>query len=76
MTEEKIAPQFSGWLMLSASLLLLALSVAVFIYGVTGGGAVPIVLSILLLLIVIVFLTGLFAVEPNQCIVLPALRRL
>ena len=70
MTEEKITPQFSGWLMLSVSLLLLALSVAVFIYGVTGGGAVPIVLSILLLLIVIVFLTGLFAVESNQCVVL------
>ena len=70
MTEEKITPQFSGWLMLSVSLLLLALSVAVFIYGVMGGGAVPIVSSILLLVIVIVFLTGLFAVEPNQCVVL------
>ena len=49
MTEEKITPQSNGWLMLSVSLLLLALSVAVFIHGVTGGGAVPIVSSILLL---------------------------
>lgn len=70
MTEERIAPQSSGWLMLIISLLLLVLSVAVFIHGVAGGGAVFVISSIVLLLTVIVLLTGLFAVEPNQCVVL------
>ena len=70
MTEEKITPQSSGWLMLFVSLLLLGSTVVLFIYGVTGGGAVPIISSIVLLVIVIVLLTGLFAVEPNQCVVL------
>ena len=70
MTEEKITPQSSGWLMLFLALLLLVLTVVLFIYGVTGGRAVPVISSIVLLLIVIVLLTGLFAVEPNQCVVL------
>lgn len=70
MTEERIAPQSSGWLMLVVSLLLLALSVAAFIHGVTGGGAAFVISSIVLLLIVIVLMTGLFAVEPNQCVVM------
>lgn len=70
MTEEKITPQSSGWLMLVVSLLLLALSVAVFIHGVAGGDAAFVVSSIVLLPIVFFLLTGLFAVEPNQCVVM------
>ncbi len=70
MTEDRNTPQMSGWLMLFVTLVLLAVSVVVFIHGVTGGGPVPVVASILLLVIDIILMTGLFAVEPNQCVVL------
>ena len=70
MTEDRNTPQMNGWLMLFVTLALLAVSVVVFIHGVTGGGPVPIVSSILLLVVDIILMTGLFAVEPNQCVVL------
>ena len=66
MISERKAPSASGYLMLLVSLMLWVLSVLILIEGVAWRSGGLVVLAVLVMTTGILFLVGLFVVNPNE----------
>lgn len=76
MVQEKVKHQYNGWLALLLLIVLLAVIVTVFIFGIRAlpfslaAGLVMMIGSILALAVNVILFTGLFTLEPNEAMVL------
>ncbi len=76
MVQEKVKHQYNGWLALLLLIVLLAVIVTLFIYGIQvvqfslAAGLVLLIGSSLALAVNVILFTGLFTLEPNEAMVL------
>lgn len=70
MSHEKLVKVGSGWSWLMLNIAGYLASVALFVDGVRGGGAVPIVSALLLMIAAVLVSCGFFIINPNESRVL------